>query len=241
MSESREIHYNPHLSSASYGVDPFASPPEPLRGYVAEAAAASAQGTGRRRNEDAYLCALPLLAVADGVGGQHAGHLASWLAIGALAGRRAGGPAEELREAFEEANTAIRSLGHDQPYLGAATTLTCVRFVPGGMWLSHLGDSRAHRVRGGEIEQLSCDHSLVAELRRSGAITAEQASRHPMRSAITRGLGVYSEAGPDLLRVELAPRDAVLLCTDGLSKTVAAAEVIAELPSLARSWLRSTG
>lgn len=238
MSKDTDTH-EPDLDSLASNIE--ANPrliPETRPGFVSECAAATSQGSGRRRNEDAYLCALPTLAVADGVGGGKAGHLASWLAVGALVGGGGGDPVDELLRAFEEANSAIRVLGGAEAYAGAATTLTALRFVPGGAWIAHLGDSRAYRVRAGRLEHLTTDHSLVAELRRSGAINAEQARRHPLRSVITRCLGMGQDARPDLLRVELEPSDTVVLCSDGLVETVSDEQTVSSMvtgPTLSAS------
>lgn len=200
-------------------------------GFVAECGAASTQGRGRRRNEDACLVALPRLAVADGVGGERSGHFAAGLAIAALASQPGGDPRSELRHAFIEAQAAVLSLASDGKHAGAATTMTAGRFVPGGIWVAHIGDSRAYRLRSGRLEQLTTDHILVEELRQRGVIGREKAEEHPLRSMLTKGLGVEPgrAADPDLFRVDLEPGDTVLLCTDGFSNCLDPVETVAGL------------
>ena len=150
-------------------------------------------GRRRRRNEDALVLRPPLFAVADGMGGARAGEIAARLAAAALeeAGTDTMGE-KAVSSLIEEANRRIwqRSLT-DPATAGMGTTVTAalVDATSGTVAIGHVGDSRAYRLRGDTLEQLSTDHSLVAELVQSGVLTPEEAERHPQRSAITRALG----------------------------------------------------
>ena len=84
------------------------------------------------------------------------------------------------------------------------------------VWIGHVGDSRAYLLRDGELEQLTDDHSLVAELVRSGRLTPEEAGQHPNRSMITRVLGTEPDVAVDVLAVQTRPGDVFVLCSDGL-------------------------
>src|SRR5690606_24054026 len=86
--------------------------------------------------------------------------------------------------------------------------------------IGHVGDSRAYRVRAGSLEQLTSDHSLVAELVRSGRLTEDEAASHPHRSVITRALGTDEDVEVDTHTVELEPGDLLVLCSDGLTSMV---------------------
>ena len=179
--------------------------------------------TGRRRlrNEDAFICEPPLFAVADGMGGARAGEIAAGLAAAALeeADAQTRG-AEGVVALIAEANRRIweRSL-NDPETAGMGTTVTAalVDIASATVAIGHVGDSRAYRLRDGAIEQLTVDHSLVAELVQSGILTPEEAERHPQRSAITRALGTEPTVEVDAFTVEASPGDVFLICSDGLS------------------------
>ena len=179
--------------------------------------------TGRRRlgNEDAYVVEPPLFVIADGMGGARAGEIAAGLATAAFE-EAASETRDEtaLESIIADANRRIweRSLA-DPATAGMGTTIT-VALVdePGGrITFGHVGDSRAYRVREGEIEQVTTDHSLVAELVQSGVLTPEEAERHPQRSAITRALGTEAAVEADIFTIEAEVDDLFLLCSDGLS------------------------
>jgi protein phosphatase len=185
--------------------------------------AAGQTDTGRRRlrNEDAFICEPPLFAVADGMGGARAGEIAAGLAAAALeeAGAETRG-AEGVAALIVEANRRIweRSLS-DPNTAGMGTTVTAalVDAGAGTVAIGHVGDSRAYLLRKGSIEQLTTDHSLVAELVQSGVLTPEEAERHPQRSAITRALGTEATVDVDGFTVVAEPGDVFLICSDGLS------------------------
>jgi protein phosphatase len=106
------------------------------------------------------------------------------------------------------------------------TTVTAALLTGGRVIIGHVGDSRAYRLRGGRLEQLTDDHSLVGDLMRSGRLTPEEAEAHPQRSVITRALGTDAQVDVDTIVVEAAPGDVFLLCSDGLT-TMLPDEVIA--------------
>lgn len=173
-------------------------------------------GRKRRHNEDAFVLQPPLFAVADGMGGAQAGEIASKLAAGAV---RGGG--EDVEAMIQEANRRVhqRSL-EDETASGMGTTLTVATLDDGVVQIGHVGDSRAYLVRDGALEQLTQDHSLVAELVRTGRLSPEEAESHPQRSVITRALGTDPDVDVDTFAIEPKPGDLFLLCSDGLTSMV---------------------
>jgi PPM family protein phosphatase len=196
--------------------------------------------TGRRRmrNEDALVLRPPLFAVADGMGGARAGEIAARLAAAALeeAGTDTMGE-KAVSSLIEEANRRIwqRSLT-DPATAGMGTTVTAalVDATGGTVAIGHVGDSRAYRLRGDTLEQLSTDHSLVAELVQSGVLTPEEAERHPQRSAITRALGTEPAVEVEVLTVDAELGDLFLLCSDGLSAMLGDDEISAAIEDAGR-------
>jgi serine/threonine protein phosphatase PrpC len=191
---------------------------------IGRAAGLTDTGRRRRQNEDAFVCEPPLFAIADGMGGAQAGELASRLAAAAIeeAGAAVGDEAG-VAGAVRAANARIFERSLTDPAvagMGTTATVALVDEHAGTLTLAHVGDSRAYRYRGGELEQLTTDHSLVAELVRSGRLTEAEAAVHPHRSVITRALGTEADVEVDTLSLELEPGDLVLLCSDGLSAMV---------------------
>jgi len=196
--------------------------------------------TGRQRNanEDSFFVRSPIFVVADGMGGAQAGEVASKAAADAFDVDLPDGPPEQvLRETILAANRRIHELARADPSrAGMGTTLTAaiVDAVSEEVAIGHVGDSRAYRLRGGKLEQLTRDHSLVEEMRRKGQITDAQAEDHPQRSIITRALGPEPEVEPDLQTVPAVAGDVFLICSDGLT-TMLGEEQIAKLLSGASS------
>ena len=185
---------------------------------------ASITDTGRRRrhNEDAFVCEPPLFAVADGMGGAQAGELASGLAAAALRDdtNRSGGE-ERVDELIQQANRRVyERQTQDSSASGMGTTITVALVEDGRVAIGHVGDSRAYLIRDRRLEQLTEDHSLVAELVRSGKLSPEEADTHPQRSVITRALGTDPDVDVDTFSVETRPGDLFLLCSDGLTAMV---------------------
>src|SRR5262245_1163163 len=200
-------------------------------------------GRKRRRNEDNFVCDPPLFAVADGMGGAQAGELASLLAANALKerpDREAGGEAQVI-ELVQEANRRVHQRALDDAAAsGMGTTMTVALFdeEEGSVAIGHVGDSRAYRLRDGELEQLTDDHSLVAELVRRGELSPEEAEVHPQRSVITRALGTDPDVEVDVFSVPAQAGDVFLLCSDGLS-TMVDGDTISEIVVRNRGDLES--
>ena len=199
-------------------------------------------GRKRRRNEDNFVCDPPLFAVADGMGGAQAGELASLLAANALKERpdREPGGEAQVVELVQEANRRVHQRALDDVSAsGMGTTMTVALFAEedGSVTIGHVGDSRAYRLRDGRLEQLTDDHSLVAELVRRGELSEAEAEVHPQRSVITRALGTDPDVDVDAFTVPAVPGDVFLLCSDGLT-TMVDAEGIAALVLRHRDDLR---
>jgi protein phosphatase len=185
------------------------------------------------RNEDAFVFEPPLFAIADGMGGARAGEVAAGIAAAVLKDGRSSVTDEGSLEAvIDEANRRVweRSVA-DPGTSGMGTTVT-VAFVDAPrerVVLGQVGDSRAYRLRGETLEQVTTDHSLVAELVRSGVLTPEEAERHPQRSAITRAVGTESAIDADVFAVPAELDDLYLLCSDGLTDMLGADEIAATI------------
>ena len=185
---------------------------------IADSTGLSDPGRVRRRNEDSFICDPPLFAVADGMGGAQAGELASRIA--ATAFREAGAsdtldPQARLRSIIQEANRRIYARAARDPEVsGMGTTVTAALLVGETIAVGHVGDSRAYRIREGELEQLTDDHSLVADLVRSGRLSPEEAELHPQRSVITRALGTDPAVEIDSLSVDARAGDPRLRLRD---------------------------
>jgi len=193
---------------------------------VARPGALSDIGLHRKTNEDTFVVAPPLFAVCDGMGGAQAGEVASGLAAETLAAVVAAG--RPLLAAAEQANAAVFERAHDDlDHTGMGTTLTAVVLEDDTGHFVHIGDSRAYLLRDGGLEQLSDDHSLVAEMVREGRLSEEEAASHPHRSILSRALGTEPLARFDEFAVDLRAGDVLLLCSDGLSGSVPA-EVIGQ-------------
>lgn len=188
-------------------------------------------GRVRRVNEDAYLASPPWFVVADGMGGHQGGDVASTIVVEEFG--RLGAEALDSRAAARVVADTLRACqrrilqyGSDQRGQGAgdwyagttAVVAVLVEDADGPKWLvANLGDSRAYRVEGGRLEQVSVDHSVVQELVDSGRITAGQAADHPERHVVTRALGGPEVPEPDLFLLPLDSAERLLLCSDGVS------------------------
>ncbi len=196
-------------------------------------------GKVRHNNEDALLVGdgkdETLFVVADGIGGFEAGEVASSLAVAVLRDLQ---PDEPFKAAIGEANRRIVAAGRgDEKLSGMGTTVVAIRF--GGTQrepvaeVAHVGDSRAYLMRGGDMRPITEDHSLVAELVRSGDLTRDQAAEHPQKNLITRALGADEEVDVDTAILPVEAGDRILLCSDGLSDMVPEGEIsliLAESP-----------
>lgn len=192
------------------------------------------RGNVRPINEDSFL--MPendgLVLVADGMGGHQAGEVASALAASTIrvCAQKAAGREITVRSAVSwvrKANKGIyQAAGEDAARAGMGTTLTFLYFMPGHVMLAHVGDTRCYRIRDGQITQLTHDHSLVAELVRTGKISPEQARVYPYRNVITRALGTDASVAVDAQDIDTERDDIFLLCSDGLTNYVEAEELL---------------
>jgi serine/threonine protein phosphatase PrpC len=197
--------------------------------------------TGRRRpqNEDTFVCEPPLFAVADGVGGAQAGEIASRLAANALEERRADALGEvTLTELLQEANNRIYRHALGDPAaagMGTVVTALLVDEASGTISIGHVGDSRAYRLRGESLEQLTPDHSLVGELVRAGRLSTEEAEQHPHRSVITRAVGTEPTVEVETMTIDAEPGDLYLICSDGLTDIVRDTQIVELILAAERS------
>lgn len=186
-------------------------------------ATATHQGKVREANEDSLFPTSDgetdeevSLIVADGMGGHIAGEVASRLAINAAASSRLA-PADRVAAG----NRAIREEVGRQPGLeGMGTTMTLLELHSDTAHLAHVGDSRAYLLRGGELQQITDDHTVLAEYLAAGKLTPEEAASHPQRHMITRCLGLTRFVNVDEITIDVETGDRFLLCTDGLNSMV---------------------
>lgn len=193
------------------------------------AAGCSLRGTERENNEDSIHIApnLELFIVADGVGGERAGELASSTAIREIVDETSNWPVTGddddfrrlMNEALHHASQVIRELIEiDDEFRGAATTITLGFRLDDHLFIANVGDSRAYRLRNGRLQQLTVDDSWVEILVRSGSITREEARTHPQRNVILSSLGnaSFDEYEVEIGVMSLRPGDRFLISSDGL-------------------------
>lgn len=201
-----------------------AKAPQPYERGGNEARSSSRTHVGhvRKVNEDRILDRpeRKLWAVADGMGGHHSGDVAAQLAIDALDALDYP-TADTIIQALEGANAALYNCGHAGERR-SGTTIVAANIQDNFAEIFWAGDSRAYRIRDGLLELLTHDHSLVQGLIDAGALSAEEALRHPKANVITRALGVEDHIVIDRVRVALRDGDSILLCSDGLSRTLGA-------------------
>ena len=175
-------------------------------------------GCVREHNEDSLIVAPPLYAVADGMGGHAAGEVASEIAVRTLA-RQAPSEAdtEALGNAVITANYAVINAAQEKGRSGMGTTMTAAVLRGERLAIAQVGDSRAYLLHQGQMQQLTRDHSLMADMIEAGEITPEEARVHPKRSIITRALGSDPSMQPDLYELDVCTGDRLLLCSDGLT------------------------
>jgi serine/threonine protein phosphatase PrpC len=181
------------------------------------------RGLRRETNEDSFIAADPVFAVADGMGGHEAGEVASGICVRTLAGilQLDGGgrdvTAGVVQQYLFAADTGIREATGSR----AGTTLSGVVAVEQlgvPYWLVlNIGDSRTYRLSHGQLAQLSVDHSEVQELLDAGQISRAQAAVHPRRHVVTRALGTGDEAEADYWLLPIQDGDRILVCSDGLT------------------------
>jgi PPM family protein phosphatase len=205
-----------------------------------EIASCTDPGIVRAHNEDSIAAdaARGLVVLADGMGGYNAGEVASGMATTVITTElqhsieqtppyqiepTTGRPHGEmlLRDQIAKANTSIYQAAQSQPqYSGMGTTLVTAMFYDNKITIAHIGDSRAYRLRGEALEQLTRDHSLLQEQIDSGMITPEQAKFSQNKNLVTRALGIDPSVEPEIHAYDTRPGDVYLLCSDGLNDMV---------------------
>ena len=191
-------------------------------------------GRVRQQNEDSVLPDAGsdrsgehlVAAVADGMGGAAGGEIASATAIASVAAVSA-----EVAIRIEAANLAVIEAASRRPRLkGMGTTLTLGIFHEDGhLQIGHVGDSRAYLLRDGLLTQVTTDHSFVSEMLASGRMTAAEAEVHPYRSVLTRVVGLEAGVEVEVLDIELAAGDRVLICSDGITTMIDDAAILAAM------------
>lgn len=207
------------------------------------AAALTHVGLVRETNEDAVYAGASgrLLVCADGLGGLPFGEVASRVAVERVvatlapfletgAARAPGGWPDRLRRAFLAAHEAVLLAGREHGVVGGiGTTLVAAVMTAQRVHVCHVGDVRAYRWRRGALQRLTDDHSLVFDAVRTGALTVEQARRHPERNLVTQAVGLADGFAPTTTTARVTPGDLLLLCSDGLWETLSDAELSASL------------
>jgi PPM family protein phosphatase len=195
------------------------------------------RGRVRARNDDSVLDdALPLVAVADGMGGHKGGDVASSMALDVLRSwKERLGPASEagqlFKDAFVEANRTVWEHGQtDEALEGMGTTLTAGWIDGNTLTIAHVGDSRAYLLRSGKLQQLTEDQNVAQDLVRKGRISADEAAASPQRHLILQAIGAHpDELDVDITSLELKPGDRLLFASDGLFGMVRDPERIREI------------
>ncbi|MEI7733218.1 MAG: protein phosphatase 2C domain-containing protein [Verrucomicrobiota bacterium] len=197
------------------------------------------QGRVREKNEDNWV-AFPeegIFIVADGMGGQFAGEVASQLVVDRLPGLlRTAYPVQgglsvpkiknNLLKALTEMSLTMSAQARSKPELtGMGSTAVCAVFQDGYAYVGYLGDSRAYRFREGKLKRLTHDHSIAQLLIDAGELTEAEAMTHPGRSRLTRHVGMEGQPLPQMRDLRASPGDIFLLCSDGLTGMLADAEI----------------
>jgi protein phosphatase len=210
-----------------------------LRGKI-DFAELTDTGRVREHNEDAIGTSgdIGLMVLADGMGGYNAGEVASGIAVQIVTDLATEGATREerdgidphsgmmrqsivLRDAIYRANKIIYQTAQSQSNCeGMGTTIVACMFYDNKISVAHVGDSRAYRMRGGQLDQVTLDHSLLQELVDRGFYSAEEAQRSTNRNYVTRALGVEPTVEVEIHEYEVLPDDLYLLCSDGLCDMV---------------------
>ena len=205
-----------------------------------EMAKATHTGMVRSHNEDSIAtdAEIGLAVLADGMGGYNAGEVASGIATALISSetreamigqsphevdRTTGSPlaATLLRDIIAKANTSIFQSANSQPqYAGMGTTLVVTLFCDNQITIAHIGDSRCYRQRGGKLEQVTRDHSLLQEQIDSGLLTKEAAKRSQNKNLVTRALGIEPTVDAEIHSYPAQVDDIYLICSDGLNDMV---------------------
>ena len=197
----------------------YKSTPRTRKGALTSFGSRTDIGCLRDHNEDSLVVTPPLFAVADGMGGHAAGEVASEIAVRVLSELAPEHPdVEALGRAIEEANRAvIQAAREGRGRQGMGTTMTAAMLEGERLVIAQVGDSRAYLLHQGKLQQLTRDHSLMADMIEAGQLTPEEARTHPQRSVITRALGSDAHLRPDIYEINVETGDRLLICSDGLS------------------------
>ena len=200
----------------------YKSTPRTRKGALTSFGSRTDIGCLRDHNEDSLVVTPPLFAVADGMGGHAAGEVASEIAVRVLSELAPEHPdGEALGRAIEEANRAvIQAAREGRGRQGMGTTMTAAMLEGERLVIAQVGDSRAYLLHQGKLQQLTRDHSLMADMIEAGQLTPEEARTHPQRSVITRALGSDVHLHPDIYEINVETGDRLLVCSDGLSGMV---------------------
>ncbi|MFN6291436.1 MAG: PP2C family protein-serine/threonine phosphatase [Candidatus Nanopelagicaceae bacterium] len=196
-------------------------------------------GLQREGNEDSGFVSPNILAVADGMGGYIGGEIASRTVITKLAelnpilsNPELDNESREdlLRSSITTMDSAIAEIGAQRPELvGMGTTLTSISLFNNYVLLLHVGDSRAYRIRGKKIEQISHDHTVVQELVDQGRLTLDEIADHPQRSFLTQAIMGKENLAPILIAYPAVKGDKYLVCSDGLTAVVDEGKIVQAL------------
>ena len=196
-------------------------------------------GLQREGNEDSGFVSPNILAVADGMGGYIGGEIASRTVITKLAELNPilSNPELDhesredlLRSSITTMDSAIAEMGAQRPELvGMGTTLTSISLFNNYVLLLHVGDSRAYRIRGKKIEQISHDHTVVQELVDQGRLTLNEIADHPQRSFLTQAIMGKENLTPILVAYPAVKGDKYLVCSDGLTAVVDEGKIVQAL------------
>ena len=205
----------------------------------------SDKGLRRSNNEDACFVLLPdkVYVVADGVGGGNAGEIASRTAVNEIANYVVDNPMSALnnkyavvnylQDCIDKANEKIFDMANTyQENSGMATTLSLVHVRDGKAFIANVGDSRVYLYRGGQLAQLTEDHTYVNTLVKAGILTAQEAAVDERKNVIVKALGADKTVEPDFFQVEILKDDIFIICTDGLYDEVDKGEIIAVLKTI---------
>lgn len=198
-------------------------------------------GKVRFNNEDAFYISPDngdcpkLFMVADGMGGHRSGEVASQMAVKEVSDYINAHYRKNLsddmiktiiKDSMVKANQKVlESSASNEELKGMGTTLTLALFFGKKFFIGHVGDSRAYRIRGNEIVQLTRDHSLVWELMEQGKLTMEETRTHPMKNLITKALGTDELLEPDIMEFYFIKDDIIILCSDGLTNMLEDSEI----------------
>jgi serine/threonine protein phosphatase PrpC len=206
-------------------------------------------GLQREGNEDSGFVSPKVLAVADGMGGYVGGEIASSTVMKKLAditpilvNPELDNESREdvLQSSVFDMDAAIAAIGAERPELiGMGTTLTSIALFNNHLLLLHIGDSRAYRIRGKKIEQISHDHTVVQELVDQGRLTRDEIAEHPQRSFLTQALMGKENLNPVLIAYPVLAGDKFLVCSDGLTAVVDEGKIVSALQSDLQSAVNS--